>query len=81
MWSLETGRCKSSVGCKSSIQLVLSVFVDPKYPYSMKLRQLREKDTEEGACVDNEMCRIIFCVETGENIPAEKEPCCLDIEM
>lgn len=36
----------------------------------MKLRQLREKHAEEGACVDKEMYWIIFCVETGENIPA-----------
>lgn len=48
----------------------LSVFVDPKYPYSMKLRQLREKNAEERACVDKEMHWIIFCVETGKNIPA-----------
>lgn len=36
----------------------------------MKLRQLREKDAEERACVDKEMYWIIFCVETGKNIPA-----------
>ena len=39
----------------------------------MKLRQLREEDTEEGARVDQEMCGIVFCVETGKNIPAKSE--------
>lgn len=38
----------------------------------MKLRQLWEENTKKGACVDKEMRGIIFCVETGENIPAEK---------
>lgn len=54
----------------SSVQ---SVFVDPKYPNSMKLRQLGEEDAEEGARVDQEMCGIIFCVETCKNIPAKRE--------
>lgn len=58
---------------ESSVQSFLSVFVDPKYSYSMKLRQLREEDAEEGARVDEEMCGIIFCVETGKNIPAERK--------
>lgn len=53
--------------------LVLSVFVDAKYPYSVKLWKLWEEDAKEGACVDEKMCRIIFCVETGENIPAKRE--------
>lgn len=39
----------------------------------MKLRQLGEEDAEEGACVDQEMCGIVFCVETGKNIPAKRE--------
>ena len=39
----------------------------------MKLRQLWEEDAKEGACVDEEMRGIVFCVETGENIPAERE--------
>ena len=30
----------------------VSVFVDPKDPYSMELGQFWEEDTEEGACVD-----------------------------
>lgn len=66
---------KLQVQCLRLKSSVLSVFVDPKYPYSMKLRQLWEEDAKEGACVDEEMCGIIFCVETGENIPAEREKC------
>lgn len=34
----------------------------------MKLGQFRKEDTEEGACVDQEMCGVILCVETGQNI-------------
>lgn len=50
-----------------------SVFVDPKYPYSVKLRQFGEEDAEEGAGVDEEMCRVVFGVETGENVPVGRE--------
>jgi len=39
----------------------------------MKLRQLWEENAKEGAGVDEKMCRIVFCVETGENIPAKGE--------
>lgn len=39
----------------------------------MKLRQFGEQDAEEGAGVDQEMCGIVFCVETGENVPAKRE--------
>lgn len=53
---------------KSSVQSVPSVFVDPKYPYSVKLRQLWEDDAKKGGCVDEEMRGIIFGVETGEDI-------------
>lgn len=38
----------------------------------MKLRQLGEEDAEEGAGVDQEMCWIVFCVETGKNISAKR---------
>lgn len=38
----------------------------------MKLRQLGEEDAEEGAGVDQEMCGIVFCVETGKNISAKR---------
>lgn len=49
------------IQCSDSIL----VFVDSKYPYSMKLRQLWQEDTKEGAGIDDEMCGIIFCVETS----------------
>lgn len=39
----------------------------------MKLRQFGEEDAEEGAGVDQEMCGIVFCVETGKNVPAKRE--------
>ena len=36
----------------------------------MELRELGEEDTEQGAGVHQEMSGIIFCVETGKDIPA-----------
>lgn len=40
----------------------------------MKLRQFWEEDAEEGAGVDQEMCGVVLCVETGKNIPAKRTP-------
>lgn len=62
-----------TVQCWSLKSSVLSVLVDPKYPYSMKLRQLWEEDAKERARVDEEMRRIVFCVETCKNISVKKE--------
>lgn len=39
----------------------------------MKLRQLWEEDAKERARVDEEMRRIVFCVETCKNISVKKE--------
>lgn len=63
-------RRPSVVTFQTDVSTGPSVFVDPKYPYSVELRQLGEEDTEQGAGVDEEMSGVIFCVETGKDIPA-----------
>lgn len=37
----------------------------------MEQGQLWKEDTEERACIDQEMCGIVLGVETGKNIPEE----------
>lgn len=49
--------------------LVVSVLIDPKNAYSMEQGQLWKEDTEERACIDQEMRGIVLGVETGKNIP------------
>lgn len=39
----------------------------------MELWELGEENAEKGAGVDEKMRRIVFCVETCENIPVRKE--------
>lgn len=47
----------------------MSVLIDPKNAYSMEQGQLWKEDTEERACIDQEMRGIVLGVETGKNIP------------
>lgn len=46
-----------------------SVFIDPEQTHSMELRQLGQKDTKKGACVDQEVGGIIFGVKAGQKVP------------
>lgn len=45
-----------------------SVFVNPKDPHSMQLRQFGNEDSQQGHGVDHKMGLIVFGVETGENV-------------
>lgn len=50
-----------------------SVFIDPEQTHSMKLRQLGEKDTKKGACVDQEVSGIVFGVKAGQHVPKREQ--------
>lgn len=46
-----------------------SVFIDTKQTHFMELRQLGQKDTKKGACVDQEVGGIVFGVKAGQDVP------------
>lgn len=39
----------------------------------MELRQLGQKDSKKGDCVDKEVSGIIFGVKAGQNVPARRQ--------
>lgn len=51
----------------------LSVLINPKKTDTVELRKFRDKHSEQGNGVDDEVDPVILCIETGQEIPAEEK--------
>lgn len=69
--TVQTQQKKVVQCCCLKIQCLVSVSIDPENPHSVEERQLGQEDAQQGAGVDDEMCGVVFCVETGEDVPAQ----------